>query len=131
MGFRYPFLALVNLLAGGFLIAATYGFAASTAVTLGFAISIAVALIGLVMTYASFGTEWQLAILGAFTTLIAGWTIVATNVFADDIARWLVFASGLGHVGLSVLGLVMHEIRTERVVHHLEVTGQREPAATG
>lgn len=129
MGYRYPFLALVNLLAGGFLIAATYGFAAGTAVTLGFAISIAVALVGLAMAYAAFESDVRLAILGGLTSLIAGWTIVATNVFANDTALWLVFASGLGHVGLSMIGLIVHEVRTERVVHHLEVTGKREPAA--
>lgn len=131
MGYKYPFLALVNMLAGGFLIAATWGFAPGTVSTLGFAVSIGVVVIGLGMAYAARGSELRLAILGVLTAVVAGWTIVATSVFVDDTARWLVLASGFAHVGLSVIGLVAHEVRTERVVHHLEVARDREPTPTG
>lgn len=127
MDLRYPFLALANLIAGGFLVAATYGFSAGTAVTLGFAVSIAVALIGLGMLYSGFRKPGPM-VLGSLTAILAIWTIVATNVFADDTARWLVFASALGHVGLALIGLIRHEISTDRVVHTLEVSAERKAA---
>lgn len=130
MDLRYPFLTLANLIAGGFLVVATFGFAPGTAVALGFAVSIAMLVIGLAIIYSGLRQPGPV-ILGALTALLAAWTIVATNVFGDDLARWLVFASGLGHVSLSVIGLVEHEITTERVVHHLEVTSEQEPQVTG
>jgi hypothetical protein len=130
MDLRYPFLAMANLVAGGFLVAAVYGFSESTAVSLGFAISIAVAVIGLAMLASGFRKPGP-TILGGLTALVAGWTIVATSVFPDPTARWLVLASGLAHVGLSLAGLIRHEISTERVVHHLEVTAERQPTAVG
>ena len=46
---RYPFLAMANLLAGGFLVVAVFAFTAAVAVWLGFAISIPLALFGLAM----------------------------------------------------------------------------------
>lgn len=129
MDYKYPFLALVNLTAGGFLAAATFGFAAGTVATLGFAVSIGVVVVGLAMALAAFSGDARLAALGAFTAVIAGWTIVATSVFADPTAKWLVFGSGLGHAGLAILGIVGHEIRTEHIVRDLEVTGERGRAA--
>jgi hypothetical protein len=129
---RYPFLALANLLAGGFLVVAVYGFSTPTAVWLGFAVSIAVAVFALGMIYPGIRDRMISGpvLLGLCTAILAGWTIVATQVFADPTARWLVFASALGHVGLSLIGLVLHEIRTERVVHHLEVQRERKPAVS-
>src|SRR5919198_4058428 len=114
---RYPFLALANLLAGGFLVVAVYGFSTPTAVWLGFAVSIAVAVFALGMIYPGVRDRRISGpvLLGFCTAILASWTIVATQVFADPTARWLVFASALGHVGLSLTGLVLHEIRTERV----------------
>jgi hypothetical protein len=128
---RYPFLAIANLLAGGFLVVAVYGFSTPVAVWLGFAVSIAMALFAMAMIYPSIRDRRMSgpALLGLCTAILAGWTIVATQVFSNATALWLVFASALGHVGLSLIGLVMHEIRTERVVHHLEVQREREPAA--
>ena len=128
---RYPFLAIANLLAGGFLVVAVFGFSMPVAVWLGFAVSIAVALFALGMIYPSIREPRMSgpALLGLCTAILAGWTIVATQVFSDATALWLVFASALGHVGLSLIGLVMHEIRTERVVHHLEIQREHEPAA--
>ena len=128
MGLRYAFLAIVNLVAGGFLVVSTYGFAEGTVVSLGFAVSIGVAAIGLAMVYFAVTGDRKAgpAVLGALTALIAAWTIVATaGTFADDTARWFVFASGLGHAGLALVSLILHELTTERVVHHLEVEGRR------
>lgn len=125
MDLRYPFLALANAIAGGFLVVSTFAFAEGTAVDLGFAVSIAVAVFGLAMAYSGLNKAGP-AVLGLLTAILAGWTIVATQVFGDGVAQWLVFASALGHVTLSVLGLIQHEITTERVVHHLEVPAEQE-----
>ncbi len=133
----YPFLiGMANLLAGAFMVIATFAWTAGTAVDLGFAISIALVVFGLTMTllgargYAS-AERIAVTVLGGLTTLVAAWTIVATQVFATGPARWLVFASGLAHVAISAASLVVHEVSTERVVHHLEVSREREPIATG
>jgi hypothetical protein len=66
--------------------------------------------------------------LGLSTAVIATWMIIASLVFAPSTARWLIFASACAYVTLSMASLVIREITTERVVHHLEL-GEREPIA--
>jgi hypothetical protein len=51
MDLRYTSLALVNLLAGAFLVTATYAFEPDVTVHVGFGVSIAVVLVGLAMAY--------------------------------------------------------------------------------
>ena len=130
---RYPFLAMGNLLGGGFLVVAVFAFAAATAAWLGFAVSIPLVLFGLAISYSAArgvggGERFGVTVLGALTFVIASWTIVASLVFAPSTARWLIFASACAHVALSMASLVIREITTERVVHHLEI-GEREPVA--
>jgi hypothetical protein len=136
MNIRYPFLlGMANLLAGAFLVISTFAWPAATTVTLGFAVSIGVLSFSLALTYAGFrseigGERGGVMALGLLTGAVAAWTIVATQVFATGVAHWLVFASGLAHVTLSVASLALHEISTERVVHHLEVGQAHHPAHT-
>jgi hypothetical protein len=52
--------------------------------------------------------------------LLGTWTIVASMVFAGAAVTWLGFASGIALVAAGVLGLTLHELRTEHVVHSLE-----------
>jgi hypothetical protein len=115
MALAFPLLALGNLLAGGFLIAAVFGFSDETATELGFGISIAVAVFGLAMVYAGIkeGEVPGVTALGLATAVLAGWTIIATSVYDPSTAKWLVLASALGHVVLSVAGLVGHEVARE------------------
>ena len=121
MDLRYTSLALANLLAGAFLVTASFGFDPSTTVAVGFGVSIAVVLIGSAMAYFGYtGSRRQdeklgLGLLGVLTAALAAWTIIATTgIFPDDTARWLVFASGLGHVALAVVGILTHEAITGR-----------------
>lgn len=121
MDLRYTLLALANLLAGAFLVTATFAFEPSTVVALGFAISIAVVLIGLGMAYIGYtgssrpDEQIGLGLLGVLTAALAAWTVVATTgIFSDDTARWLVFSSGLGHVALALAGIITHEAITAR-----------------
>jgi hypothetical protein len=58
--------------------------------------------------------------------LLGAWTIVASLVFSGTVVTWLGFASGVGFLALAVIGLTLHELYTERVVHSLEV---RAPVA--
>jgi hypothetical protein len=130
---RYPFLAMANLLGGGYLVVAVFAFAGTTTAWLGFAVSIPLALFGLAMAYSAArgtgsGERMGVTVLGALTCLVASWTIIASLVFAPATARWLIFASACAHVALSMASLVIREVITERVVHHLEV-GEREPLA--
>lgn len=128
---KYPFLTMGNLLGGGFLIVAVFAWAASTATWLGFAVSIALLCFGLgIATSALRGVGLAervgVTTLGLITAVIAAWTIIASLVFVPSTARWLIFASACAHVTLSMISLVIREVTTERVVHHLEV-GEREP----
>jgi hypothetical protein len=107
----YPLLALANLLAGGFLVVAVFGFSAETTADIGLGVSILITLIGLALTYWGYQLNDNLAMpLGAATVALGIWTIVASTVFEPETAQWIIFASGLGHVGLSVTGLVLTEL---------------------
>lgn len=118
MGLAYPLLALVNLIAGGFLIAAVFGFSDETATELGFAVSIGVVVFGLAMVWAGQeeGEATGITALGLATALLAGWTVIATSVYDASTAQWLVFASGAGHVVLSIAGLVGDLVAREAAV---------------
>lgn len=130
---KYPFLAMGNLLGGGFLVVAVFAWPPTTVATLGFAVSIALAVFGLMMAAAgirggALGERIGVTTLGVLTCVIASWTIIASLVFAPTTARWLIFASACAHIALSMTSLVIREVNTERVVHHLEV---REREALG
>jgi Trk-type K+ transport system membrane component len=58
--------------------------------------------------------------LDAGTGALAVWSAVASVVFTGTTLTWLSFAEGIGFVGLAVVGLVAHELRTERIVHEFE-----------
>jgi hypothetical protein len=107
----YAVLALVNLLAGAFLVTSTYAFGAETVTNVGFGASIAVAILGVAMGFLGFESSKKsdrigLGVIGFLTAALASWTIVATQVFEDDTARWMVFGSGVGHIMLSVAGII-------------------------
>ena len=120
MGVLYVVLALVNMLAGGFLVTSTYGFDAGTTTDLGFAISIAVLLFGVAMGVVGYRSRKKvervgLGLLGYATAALATWTIIATQVFAPSTAQWMVFGSGIGHIVLAVAGIITLEGTSNRV----------------
>ena len=57
--------------------------------------------------------------------VLGAWTVVASLVFSGTVVTWLGFATGVALVGLALIGLTLHELYTERVVHSFEV---RTPA---
>ena len=135
MSIRY----LSNLalaLAAGFLVVATQAFPLSTIKWLTFAIAIGV----IVVSLATGATRLPLAqsAISALAVGIGAWTIVASLVFSLHTVMWLGFASAVALVALAVVGLTIHELSTERVVHSIQVEresvehesgGQREPLA--
>jgi hypothetical protein len=119
MGIWYAVLALVNMLAGGFLVTSTYGFDPGTTTDLGFAVSIAVLVFGIAMGYTGYRSRRKaervgLGALGYATAGLATWTIIATQVFASSTAQWMVFGSGLGHIALAVAGIITLETTAPR-----------------
>ncbi len=133
MKIRFPFLlGTVNLIAGAFLAVATFAWAPSTVVGLGFAVSIGVAATSALLVLAGLRSRMSAERAGAIGAGaigigVAAWTIVETQVFANGLAHWLVFAAGLAYAGLALIDLLTHEISTERVVHHLDVSRERQP----
>lgn len=124
---RYSSLALAVGIAGAFLAVATYGFAAPIAVSLDFAVSIGVVVAGGLMVYEGMRrARIGFPIIGGLVAVVAAWTIVAALVFPTMTALWLGFASALAYCGLAIGGLVLGEVTTERVVHHLRVGEEAE-----
>jgi hypothetical protein len=72
----------------------------------------------------------QLALDGLIA-LLGAWTVVEALVFGGTELKWWSFGSACALAGLSAIGLAIHEMTTERVVHELSVTSGREPAASG
>jgi hypothetical protein len=72
--------------------------------------------------------------LDGLTAILGAWTIVASLVFTGSVVTWLGFGSGAAFVALAFVGLTLHELYTERVVHSIEVraaNGDRELSGIG
>ena len=64
--------------------------------------------------------------LDALLAVLGVWSIVQAIVFDGSTLEWVSFATALVAAGLATLGLVIHEARTERVVHELSVVSTEE-----
>jgi hypothetical protein len=62
---------------------------------------------------------WSL--LGGLVVGVALWETIQSAVFAAPIAKWLTLGNGLLAGGFGCVGLVLHELTTERVIHVLQV----------
>ncbi len=106
-------------IAGGFLVVASRSFSADVAGWLALGIGILAVLLG------AFGlavTRFEPRALGYAATSVVGlWTVVAAQVFSGATQGWLVLADGLALVAVALVELTVHEVRTERVVHTIEV----------
>jgi hypothetical protein len=60
--------------------------------------------------------------LDGVTATLGAWTIVASLVFSGSVVTWLGFGSAAAFVALAFIGLTLHELYTERVVHSIEVS---------
>lgn len=68
--------------------------------------------------------------LDAIIGLLGAWTVIEAFVFEGTNLEWWSFASGCALAALSTIGLVLHEMSTERVVHELRVTKPKDRAPT-
>jgi hypothetical protein len=60
--------------------------------------------------------------LDSLTVLVGAWMIVEVLVLNRADIKWWSFATAAALAGVSAIGLVIHEMSTERVVHELSVT---------
>src|SRR5262249_12640072 len=112
--------------AGAVVVVSTQAFATNTAGWVTFGVSLgALALLAMAnRERAGVGIQW---ILDAEIALLALWSAVASVVYSGETLKWLSFAEGLAFVGLGIAGLILHEVRTERVVHWLEAVFTDSP----
>jgi hypothetical protein len=115
---------LVLALIAGFLVVATQAFDLPAVKWLTFAIAIGATVISL--GTAAIRVPLAQRGLSGVATVIGIWTIVASMVFSLHTVMWLGFASAVALVGLAVVGLTIHELSTERVVHSIQVEHESE-----
>lgn len=111
---------VILVLIGGFLLVASFAFAAEPFHWMMLAAGAVAAAIGgsAIMIRSRGRTQRGLDLLVAAA---GAWTIIASLVFGGAAMVWLGFASGAAFVVLGLAGLTAHELTTERVVHSLEV----------
>jgi hypothetical protein len=66
--------------------------------------------------------------LDGLIVLLGAWSVVEALAFGGNELKWWSFGTACALAALSVIGLVIHEMTTERVVHELAVTSGLEPA---
>jgi len=60
--------------------------------------------------------------IDALTGLVGAWMIVESLVLSGGPQKWWSFGAATALAGLAAIGLAIHEMTTERVVHELSVT---------
>lgn len=104
---------LVSLVAGACLAC----FALATRPYVAGWIGLAVGIVALAVTLGAFATRGRGLVqrgLDLVVALLAGWTIVASRVFAPGTdLKWLMFSSGAALVVLAIEGLIAHEVVLE------------------
>jgi hypothetical protein len=125
---RARFAAIVALAtAAGFLVVASFAFAASTVAVLGWTVGAGIVAVSLALSptlrRGQHVAAWDA--LAGLCTALGAWQVVQALVLAPQTARWLTFANGCGLVALALAALTLHELSTERVVHALELVDRR------
>lgn len=121
---RY-FLNLTIGAAAVFLVVASQAFALIDIdnVTLGVGIGILVASLGLAALHRRHVVS---LVLGSVSVVISAWMIVASQTLSLGTVQNMTFACSLAIAGLAAVGLTVHELSTERVVHELQPARERE-----
>jgi hypothetical protein len=105
--------------AGVIVVVASQAFAAGVTGWVMFGVSLgALALLPLVQRDRTRGRVQ--GVLDLLTGALASWSAVASVVFAGGTLIWLSCGEAIGFVTLALVGLIAHELKTERVVHSLE-----------
>jgi peptidoglycan/LPS O-acetylase OafA/YrhL len=66
--------------------------------------------------------------LDALIVLVGAFSVVEALSFGGSELKWWSLGTAAALAALSVIGLAIHEMTTERVVHELSVTSGREPS---
>jgi hypothetical protein len=66
--------------------------------------------------------------LDALTVLIGAWMVVEVLILNRPDIKWWSFGAAAALAGISAIGLAVHEMTTERVVHELTVSHAPEQA---
>jgi uncharacterized membrane protein len=126
---RIRFISWVTLgVAAAFLVVATTTFTLATiaGLTLGVGIGMLVVSLGIAYRYRDHIPTLVPALV---TAAVSAWMIIASQVFSQGTGQNLTLAESLAICGLSLVGLIAHELSSERIVHSLEVNaGHRESA---
>ncbi|HWK28117.1 MAG TPA: hypothetical protein VNS09_16245 [Solirubrobacter sp.] len=117
---RIDFISRLALLViAGFMIIATQVWAMSTVEWI-FIVGGAVMLL-LAATGVAHKSTPQRALDGLLA-LLGAWSIVQALVFNGTTLEWVSFATAAAAAVIATVGLMLHEMTTERVVHELSVT---------
>lgn len=108
------------MLAGGLIVVFSQALTANATGWVAFGLAIAV-VAGLAAVQLDRGRSVIQRGLDGVVGVLGVWTIIASVVFSGGTLTWLSFAEGLGFVGLGLIGLVVHELSSERVVHSLAI----------
>lgn len=117
--------------AAAFLVVASVAFSppAIAALALGVGIGILVVSLGIAYRYHE---SIPTLVTATATALVSAWMIIASQVFSDATVQNLTLAESLAIGALALVGLTVHELSSERVVHSVEVTtNQPESALAG
>jgi hypothetical protein len=109
------------MLAGGLIVVFSQALTATTTGWVAFGLAIAI-VVGLLAVQAETARPVVQRALDGVVGVLGIWTIIASVVFDGWTLTWLSFAEGLGFAALGLVGLVVHELSTERVVHSLAIT---------
>jgi hypothetical protein len=64
--------------------------------------------------------------LDAALAVIGAWSIIQARVFSGSAREWISFATAVAAGLVAIVGFMLHELSTERVVHELAVTPAHE-----
>ncbi len=124
---RFRYISWLTLgVAAAFLVVATAAFTLPVITALALGVSIGMLLVSLGIA-AGYRDQIATVVPALAAALVSAWTIVASQVFAESSVQNLTLASALAISGLAIVGMTVHELSSERVVHSLDMgTGERE-----
>jgi uncharacterized membrane protein len=124
---RIRFISWLALgVAAAFLVVSSTAFTLPEIVALALGVNIGMLVVSLGIAY-GYRRHIATVVPALAAAIVSAWTIVASQVFPQATVQHLTLAGSLAIGGLALIGLTVHELGTERVVHSLEVSaGQRE-----
>jgi hypothetical protein len=126
--YRIRYLSYITLaVMAAFLIVATSVFSLPTVEAIALGVGIGMLIVSLSIA-AGFMGDLASLVIGAASALASAWIVVSTQVFSLPTVDDVTFYSAIGAGVLALVGLTIHELRVERVVHSLELrSDERQP----